>query len=138
MPFNFYQDSGLTTIVDVGTEIAVTQKDDGSSPPVDRVVYLGSNDVAKKLVAASNPGVDPMVVYFGHDTTLTDLLRLATTSGGLDTATPGAGLNIGTQVLSGVANALPIHIRFDFDPPMAIGEYSDLTLTINFVNEVDA
>lgn len=38
-------------------------------------------------------------------------IKLATTSGGLAAATPGAALNLGHTILSGSANAVAVHIR---------------------------
>lgn len=41
----------------------------------------------------------------------TSEIKLATTNGGLSGATPGASLNIGDTILSGITNAQPIYIR---------------------------
>lgn len=45
-----------------------------------------------------------------EDSPITEI-KLALTSGGLDTATGGAALSLGSTILSGVANAVEFHMR---------------------------
>ena len=54
-------------------------------------------------------------------------VKLALSSGDLATAAAGMPLNVGTQLLSGGANVLPIYVRID-TPALAIGKYTDLSL----------
>lgn len=128
----FYQDAGLTT---PATLLQATQAADGSAAAVDRVVYLGSTTAGKKFQAASDPGVDAISVSIADaasgSSVAASAVRLATSSGGLGSATPGAALALGTQILSGVANAIAVHVRID-TPPLATGVYTDLSLvTVN-------
>ncbi len=61
-------------------------------------------------------------------------VTLAATAGELATNTPGAALNLGTQILSGTGNATPIHIRMDQDSH-PVGTWSDLKLAITELDE---
>jgi hypothetical protein len=135
---DFYDDAGLTT---VNTSIGATQADDGTSPAVDRVVYLGSTASGKRFQAASNPGTDQIVVSIADSAVGSGLaataVKLATSSGGLNTAVAGDPLSIGTEVLSGSANKVAIHVRID-TPAVAAGTYTDLSLTTNTLIEIDA
>lgn len=132
--FNFYDDPGLTTL---STEIRATLAADGTSAPVDRVVYLGSTAAGKKLVDTVNPGVSPIIVWMDYINTDLSELRLSTTLIGLDSASPGgAPPNIGATILSGVGNAVPVYMRLHF-PARAIGVTSDLRLIADGVAEVD-
>ena len=71
-----------------------------SSEPTFPTVGIGStvvdNTVTWALTAAEHPTTE---------------VTLATSSAGLDTATAGAALNMGTTILSEVANEVEIHIR---------------------------
>lgn len=66
-------------------------------------------------------------------------IKLASTSGGLPGATPGAALNLGTTLNSGVGNAVQVHIRVT----NAVTTVSDTTgspdivLNINEVQETE-
>lgn len=134
----FYNDSGLTS---AAASLAVVQAADGSSAAVDRVVYLGSPAAGKKFQANSDPGVDDIVVSVADTTpaggVAASSVRLALTSGGLDSATPGAALAIDPEILSGAANAVAIHVRVE-TPATAAGLYTDLSLTTNAVIELVA
>jgi hypothetical protein len=64
-------------------------------------------------------------------------IKLALTSGGLAGATPGAGLALGTTILSGSGNAVEVHIRVTnavTDPNDNTG-YPEITLNLNEVEE---
>ncbi|ABC29682.1 hypothetical protein HCH_02908 [Hahella chejuensis KCTC 2396] len=131
-----YADSGLTTEL---LKLSVNQKVDGSTGPVDTVIYIGSVEVSKKFEAASSPGVDQIVLSIadanpgdGHEATE---VKLALSSGGLDSATAGASLNLGTQLLSGVANALPVHVRVQ-DATATLGVSTELSLATNNLQEL--
>jgi len=67
-------------------------------------------------------------------------ITLALSAGDLETNTPGAALNIGTQVLSGTANAVRIYVRVENAIPTVsstIGQ-AELTINIEEVREVVA
>lgn len=124
--FAFYSDANLTT---PSSTIAVAQNADGSSAPVQTVRYLGSTTAAKKLRNSINPGVTPISLQVvdaaagsGH---AASEVKLALTQAGLASATPGASLAIGTQILSGIANAVPIWV-----------EVNDATHTAGFASEL--
>ena len=112
--FKLYKDSGLTQVFTPGVDFIGPV----TNPPEDFVLYLGSTDAANKVEAASNPGVDQIVVFItdtdpGNKLETTDV-KLATSAGGLPGATGGASLNLGTSIVGGVGNAQPIHIRVSY------------------------
>lgn len=125
----FYQDSGMTSSL---SRLDATQSDDGASDAADRVVYLGSPISGYKFQAASAPGVDDIAV--GIIDSLTGLqipatsIKLALTSGGLGAAVAGASIAIGTQILSGSANSVPVHVRIDIGITSG-GIYENLSLS---------
>lgn len=130
--FAFYADAGLTTLATGGAAIASI----GST--ADRVLRFGSPATDKTLQAASNPGTDPITI------TPTDgapgsgieasAIRLALSAAGLDSATPGAALNIGTTLNSGTAGAVTVYVR-TARGSLGIGNYADLSLVTNAVVE---
>ena len=124
----FYADAGLTT---PKARLVATQATDGAAPPVDTVVYVGAPAAGKKFQAASDPGVDTILLSnadaAGAPQVPATALRLALSSGGLASATPGAALALGTQILSGPANAVAVHVRIDA-PALAAGVCNNLAL----------
>lgn len=126
----FYLDAGLTALAG---SLSVAQASDGSSAAVDRVVYLGSPVAGKKFELAANPGIDAISLSVADSASgsgvAASAVKLATTSGGLAGATPGAALSLGTQIMSGVGNARPIHLRVD-TPALAAGVYTDISLSL--------
>lgn len=72
----------------------------GASEPTWPESGIGStvvdNEVTWELVAAAHQDTE---------------IKLATTSGGLDSAVAGAALNLGTSLSSGVGNAVQVHVR---------------------------
>lgn len=72
----------------------------GASEPTWPTSGIGStvvdNEVTWELVSAAHQDTE---------------IKLATTSGGLDSAVAGAALNLGTSLSSGVGNAVAIHVR---------------------------
>lgn len=136
LSFALYTDANLTT--PLSSNLVCSQNADGSSDPVDKVVYLGSTVANRKLEANSNPGVDQIVVSVvdsapgtGHPATE---VKLATTFGGLASAVGGAPLNIGATILSGVENAVPIYIRVD-DTTGVVSTSTELSVAISNVRE---
>lgn len=134
----FYSDAGLTAAM---AQLTALQAVDGSAAPEDRVVYLGSPTPARKFKVAANPGVGVITVSINDAVSgsgvAASAVRLALSAAGLDSATPGAALSLGTQLLSGVANAVAIHVRIDA-PPLAKGNYTDLSLVTPTLSEIDA
>lgn len=133
--FKFYSDAALTTAI---TAPLAFSQSTPSPTANDKVVYLGSVASGKTAEAASDPGVDPILVSIidaasGSGSPATDV-KLAATSGGLATATAGAPLNIGTQILSGSANAVEIHIRV-LDSTGIVATNTDLSLETNYLVE---
>ena len=126
--FKFYLDSSLTTEL---TSVDQAFYSDGSSGAIDRQVYIGSTTPSKKLLAASNPGVDSIQIQAidsnGATGQLAADIKLALTQGGLASSTGGAALAIAAQILSGVAQALPFWMRIT-PSNMAEGAYADLRL----------
>jgi len=134
----FYSDAGLLT--PFAGPLSVTQKADGSTGPVDNLLYLGSTVAGRKFQADSNPGIDTILVSIGDLTPAVGHLpaevKLATTLLGLDSAVAGAALNLGTEILSEVANAQEIYIRVD-DATMVVGTEIDLFFNTNLLVELD-
>ncbi len=135
--FKFYNDAGLSAIA---TGISAAQAADGSAAAVDRVVYLGSTTAGKKLNTEASPGVNQITVSISDSAPLAGVeashVKLALSSAGLASATPGAALSLGTQILSGSANAVAIHMRID-TPALVSGVYTDCSLRTNSVIEAD-
>lgn len=135
MTFKFYSDAALTT--EITAPLAFSQSTP-SPTASDKVVYLGSIASGKTAEAASDPGVDPILVSIidaapGSGSQANDV-KLALTSGGLATATAGASLNVGPQILSGSAHAVEIHIRV-LDSTGGVGTNTDLSLETNYLVE---
>lgn len=85
--------------------------------------------------------VDNNVVWtcYAHVHPITEI-KLATSSGGLSSATGGAALNIGTTLTSGTANKVAVYIRFT-NSLTSINTntgFPELALYINEVEEVGA
>ena len=133
--FKFYSDAALTTLVTVPLTFSQTEP---TPTPEDKLIYFGSVASGKTIEATSDPGVDQIAVSTvdsasGSRSPATDV-KLSLTLGGLATATAGAPLNLGTQVLSGTANAKSIYIRV-LDSTGVVGTNTDLSLQTNNVTE---
>ena len=131
----FYADPALTTLVTAG---AFVQGEDGLAGPADRVFYLGSPTPGRTFQASSAPGTAQIVVSLsdsagGYGPAVSHV-KLAATAGGLDSATPGASLNVGTTINGGPGNGVPVHVRVD-TPALTAGVYNDLALSTNSVLE---
>lgn len=136
LSFKFYTDAALTT--PLTGNIVATQNVDGSSDPVVHTLYVGSTTPSRQLEANSNPGVDQIVVSIedaapttGHP--VTDV-KLALTQNGLAAATPGASLNLGTQILSGSVNAKPVWVQFD-DSTLTVATSTEISIKTNSLRE---
>ncbi len=132
--FNLYHDAALTNPIESGDPLVTEHNADGSTGRVDVLVYFGSPDATKQAQANSDPGVDQIVLSIadadganGHDPTV---IKLATTQAGLDAATPGAPLNLGTTVQGGAANAVPVWVGVT-EGAQSVTNWSDLSLQTN-------
>lgn len=132
MAFGFYLDPALTTLFT--GKLAFAQDVDAPAP-ADRVLYLGNPAAGKTLYAASNPGVDSILVSIVDAATGSGLpasaVKLASTAGGLAGATAGAALNLGTSIAGGAAGARAVHVRVSYTA--AQGSFADLSLQTNQV-----
>lgn len=132
----FYSDAGLTTPL---TRLDALQASDGNAPAVDRAAYLGSTAAGKKFWAYSDPNVDPIIVSIVDSHTGLQIpantVRLALSANGLNSATPGASLDIGDVILSGAANSLAVYVRVDA-AAITAGTYDNLSLATNETIEV--
>lgn len=133
--FAWYADAGLTVPLTRGDFVRGTTPAD-----VNRVVYFGSPEAGKQLQNVNDPGVDPLqvtVVDAGGGGVATADVRLASSFGGLASATPGAALNIGSTILSGPANAVPVFVRVSSSLAV-VGNYDDVSLRVADWLESDA
>jgi hypothetical protein len=130
MSFELYSDSGLTTLAPLN----LLQTAGVAPAAVTGLMYLGSTDSGLTLQANSDPGVDPLVLQTVDANALTGAaataVKLALSSGGLTSATGGAPLNLPHTILGGVANALPIHYKFE-PQTLDAGLYTDLSFLIS-------
>lgn len=133
--FAFYTDPGLTTPLSGSLDFA--QALDGSTGAVVATLYLGSTAPARILRAASNPGVDPIVLSITDSSAggspASDLtLGLEETFSG---RAPGAALTLGFQINGGIPNAVPVYVRAQ-DSTGDIGLHTDLALVLTPCEEV--
>lgn len=133
----FYADAGLSIPL---TELPVVQASDGSTGAQDFIVYLGSIAVGKKFQTTVNPGgnhifVTPTDAASGAGVAAS-AIKLALTNGALAAAPAGAARDLGvTQILSGAANAKPVHMRVNAGA-LSSGTYVDLSLVVTSCVEV--
>lgn len=110
--FNLFADAGLAV---PAVPLSFAQVVGGA--PVDRLVYFGSPAAGKRLQAASNPGADALSLAITDSAPgsglATTVVKLATSAAGLTSATGGAALALGSTILSGAANAVPVYVRVD-------------------------
>jgi hypothetical protein len=133
--FQFYSDAALTLPI---TSQGFVQAADASIPPDQRNVFFGSTTASRTLKEATNPGVNninltPTDSGIGTGEPAT-AVKLSLTQAGLATATAGAALSLGTQVLSGSANAKSVWIQVT-DATAVVGTYTDLSLQTSSVVE---
>lgn len=138
LSFGFFSDAALTTPIMARLPFVQTVADPVG---VDRVIHFGSPRAGQICQAASAPGVDPVEIGIvdassGNGSPAGDV-RLALSSGGLDTATGGAPLELPATIQGGVAGAVAIHIRV-LDSTHASGVHNDLSLTTNLLREASA
>lgn len=91
--FDFYTDAGLTNLVP--SPLITTTSVNGAA---DMQIYCGGT--SRTFKANSNPGVDPITISItGTSAQGATSVRLATTQAGLDTATGGASLDLGVEIV---------------------------------------
>ena len=138
LSFAFHSDAALTTPVAARLPFVQAVADPVA---VDRVLYFGSRLSGRVCQAASDPGVDPVVVAIadanpGGGSPAGDV-RLALTASGLDTAVGGDPLVLPATIAGGVAGAVAVHVRV-LDSTHASGVHNDLSLVTNTLRETDA
>lgn len=125
--WQFFADAGMTTQL---ASLEQQLPDTGGS--AETVVYFGSTASGKTLQAASNPGTDPITITpadaAGGSGLAASALRLALSYAGLASATPGAGVAVGSTLASGAPVAVYVRLTLG---ATAVGSYSDLSLTTN-------
>jgi hypothetical protein len=134
--FALYTDAALTQLL--AGNLVATQNADGTTPPVVFTLYLGSNTANRRIQANANPGVDQIQAAVadvnpgsGHAATE---VKLASSQADLASAVGGAALNLGTEILSGAANARPIWIEVN-DATRVIGTATELSVVIANLRE---
>lgn len=142
--FGFYLDANLTQPVNINTPINFVLNTAGGGTHVDIQLWFGSPDSTKKCQAASNPGQDQITITI-NDTNPTvhnadpnngPYWVLGLNQSDLDTNQKNTPLNIGTEVLGGVANAKSFWLRI-FEPEQAPSIWEDWILTTNDIIEVN-
>jgi hypothetical protein len=135
--FYIYTDAALTSVF--SNYLTAVQNSDGSSPPVDFQLWLGSTASGKKLQTETSPGtglitasVTDLAPSSGHPASD---IKLATTQGGLASATGGASLTLGSTILSGVGNAATFWVRMT-DSTHVAGVSTELSITFNALIEL--
>jgi len=122
----FYSDAGLTARL---SALQLQLPDTGGT--AETVVYFGSPEAGKTLVAASAPGVDAVAISPADADDQTGLdaahLRLALSYPALAAATPGAGVDVGTTLVSGAGGAVAVFLQLTAGAT-PVGEYVDLSL----------
>lgn len=130
----FFHDSALTNPV---SQLVFVHATDDSLPFVKQRVFLGSPDGTKNYQAASVPGIDQITVTVVDPNSIPEFLpthvKLALTEVGLDTATPGDPLNVGTDIAGGAGNGVEVWIQV-IDTNLPQGTYG-LNPTTNLVAE---
>ncbi|ADO45290.1 conserved hypothetical protein [Hydrogenobacter thermophilus TK-6] len=144
MAFGFYLDANLTQPVNLNTSINIALNTAGGGAYVDIQLWFGSIDSSKKCQAASNPGVDQITITINDtnpaihqpDATNGPYWVLALNQNDLNSNPQNNSIDIGTEVLGGVANARTFWLRI-FEPEQAPAIWEDWILTTNAILEVN-
>lgn len=136
--WKFYHDAALTQEITALNPLTALQDTAGGIGAVDKVIYLGSTTASRKLQAASNPGVDPVVVSVvdtaaGSGAPDTEFLLSISPITGAET--PGAPVNLSHTLFSGTSNAIPIYTR-RVSAITVVNTYTDLQLQTNSVDDL--
>lgn len=134
--FKLYLDAAQT--VEFTGPLQVVHNSDLSDNPQDFQFFLGSNTAGVQVEANSNPGIDNISISVadsapGADHEATEIL-LSTTQIGLDSATPGAALSVGTSILSESANNFEFWLRV-VNAVTDIGVSTELSISTNVLVE---
>lgn len=124
--FAFFSDPALTTRIK--SSVFFTQS---TVTPLaeDRVIYFGSPHATHRCIKTGGVEIAISDAAVGTGSPAANF-KLATSAAGLDTATGGAALNIGTQILGGIDQAVAIHLRV-LDTTHVAGIKTDLSLVLN-------
>jgi hypothetical protein len=127
---SFYHDDPLSEEVTADNPINPSMDTLGVTIPyVDKEIKLGTPDETKRYRAASDPGVDQIMVAVRDDSVGSGLaatsIKLALTQGGLAAAVAGESLAVGTQILGGVDNAVTVWVRY-LNVSAAVNNYLDV------------
>lgn len=136
--WKLYDDAACT--IESSGILQINSKTNLSDNPQDFVYYFANVDDdpmdagSVQLQAQSNPGVDPVQLYIsdtaagsGHEATD---ITLALTAGDLAVNNPGDPLELGTTLLSGASNAVPVYIRA-INTLTTINSSTELSIRIN-------
>lgn len=109
-----YKDAALTEQFDDASDTLDAFALNGADG--DGVFYIGEPAAGKVVEAASDPGIDPIVVSIldatpGSGVVAADI-KLALSSALLDSAVAGDPLSIGASFVSEPAGAVPVHYRW--------------------------
>lgn len=134
-----YSDSALTTIIDGAAPLTFTPTVLNATPAPQQQIWIGSPTVGKEHRRKTLPGTNQLVLSVvdsngATDEEVTDV-KLALTEGGLATAVAGDPLDLGTSILSGVANAVSVWVEIG-DSSGAVGTYTDISLKVLDVEDV--
>lgn len=135
----FYLDAALTQPVSAGAPGALAALIGGSG--AQRQLWLGSAQAGRVFRDLASPGDAQIQVEVldadDQSGQPASSITLALTQAGLDAPTPGAPLNVGTEIVSGVAGAVPFWLRWSPAGTVA-GVFTDLSLQTSEVVEVAA
>lgn len=118
--FKFYSDAALTQ--EVAAPFQILQNVSGNTPEAERVFqfWLGSTIASRKLQRASNPGVDQIILGIvddapsdGQPASALKIFQGANPPADWSQIAGGNQIVLGTDLLSGVANAISIFVRWD-------------------------
>lgn len=133
--FGFFSDPGLTTPFAGSLDFA--QESTGSTGAVVKTLYFGSAASGRVVRAASNPGVDSIVLSIVNGTPGLGSPVSDVTIGLEETffsRLPGLPLSLGTVVNSGVGNAIPIYVRMQ-DSTGVLGINANISLLMTTLEE---
>ncbi len=133
--FKVFQDAGLT--IPMTEPLEFVHNNDGSTPQIDRVVYIGSAVGSATLQTKLNPLVDNIIISITDANPAAGTpkaldLKLASSFLGLDTAIASNSLSLGVKIEGGVANSSPLYIRATVPEGLGL----DLTLQTNELAEI--
>ena len=112
---NIYLDAALLNQFDDASDSLYAAAKQGSNGV--GVFYVGTHIATDKVQAASDPGIDPITVDIFDANVGSGVeaahYKLATSQAGLASATPGAQLSLGAEILGGPGGAVPVWYQWD-------------------------